>query len=291
AALTSQARPAACAPMRHPLHCNPARERRCVYLPPLPWQNADARSPMADILLTTLNAKWIHASFGLRYLRANLGELRARSAIAEFDLQRRPADVAEAILAHAPRIVGLGVYVWNAAPCAEVVQVLKRVRPDVIVGVGGREAPHEPDRQPICALADYVVHGEGDLAFAELCRALLAGGRPPSRAIDAPPPHFEQLAWPYDEYGDEDVAHRIVYVESSRGCPFTCEFCLSSLDVPVRQAPLEGFLQQMQRLLDRGVRHFKFVDRTFNLNLGVARAILRFFPERLPARLFLPFAI
>jgi radical SAM superfamily enzyme YgiQ (UPF0313 family) len=244
---------------------------------------------MAEILLTTLNAKWIHASFGLRYLRANLGELRARSAIAEFDLQRRPADVAEAILAHAPRIVGLGVYVWNAAPCAEVVQVLKRVRPDLLVVLGGPEVSFETDRQPMCALADYVVRGEGDLAFAALCRALLAGGRPASRVIDAPLPHFAELAWPYDEYGDGDVAHRIVYVESSRGCPFTCEFCLSSLDVPVRQAPVEGFLAQMQRLLDRGVRHFKFVDRTFNLNLGVARAILRFFRERLRDGLFLHF--
>ena len=82
---------------------------------------------MAEIVLATLNAKWIHSSFGLRCLRANLGELRARSVLREFDLQQRPADVAEAILAEQPSIVGLGVYVWNAAATAQVVAVLKRV--------------------------------------------------------------------------------------------------------------------------------------------------------------------
>ena len=229
---------------------------------------------MAEIILATLNGKWIHAAFGLRYLRANLGELRGRSAIMEFDLTRRPTDIAESLLLPAPKIVGLGVYVWNAAPMLELVSVLKRVAPEVCVVIGGPEVSHETDLQPICQLADYVVRGEADLAFAELCRRLLAGERPPDRVIDAELPHFEALQLPYDEYTDDDIAHRLVYVEASRGCPFTCEFCLSSLDVPVRQAPLESFLQQLQRLHQRGVRHFKFVDRTFNLNLQVARAIL-----------------
>jgi hypothetical protein len=81
-------------------------------------------------------------------------------------------------------------------------------------------------------------------------------------------------------YGAQDVAHRIIYVEASRGCPFTCEFCLSSLDIPVRQASLPEFLSALQKLLDRGVRQFKFVDRTFNLNINVGKTILEFFLER-----------
>src|SRR5204863_8997249 len=86
-----------------------------------------------------------------------------------------------------------------------------------------------------------------------------------------------------------DIAHRVIYVEASRGCPYECEFCLSALDIPVRQAPLDEFLHAMGSLLDRGVRQFKFVDRTFNLNLKASRAILSFFLERYSPGLFLHF--
>lgn len=245
---------------------------------------------MPDILLVAQNAKWIHASFGLRYLRANLGELRPRSAIREFVIEQRPADIAEAILAEEPRIVGLGVYVWNAAQALSLVRVLKRLRPSLVVVVGGPEVSHETEQQEICRLADHVVRGEADLAFRDVCGAVLAGARVP-HVVDAPLPAMNALAPPYDEYTDADIAHRIVYVESSRGCPFTCEFCLSALDVPVRRADLPAFLQQMERLLQRGLRHFKFVDRTFNLGIAAATAILRFFRERWQPDLFLHFEL
>jgi radical SAM superfamily enzyme YgiQ (UPF0313 family) len=97
------------------------------------------------------------------------------------------------------------------------------------------------------------------------------------------------VALPYDLYDQRDIDHRVIYVEASRGCPFTCEFCLSSLDIPVRNVPLDAFLASMQSLLDRGVRQFKFVDRTFNLNLNISRAILQFFWERYTPDLFLHF--
>ncbi|MCA8965729.1 MAG: DUF4080 domain-containing protein, partial [Planctomycetes bacterium] len=246
---------------------------------------------MPAIVLATQNAKWIHASFGLRSLRANLGELREQSAILEFEIGQRPNDVAEAILAAQPKIVGLGVYVWNAGPALQLARILKAVRPELRLVVGGPEVSHETERQAIAAVADHVVRGEADLAFAALCRRLLAADTDVPRVIDAPLPHLEQLAWPYDEYTDRDLAHRVVYVESSRGCPFTCEFCLSALEVPVRKAPLQSFLAQMQRLLDRGLRHFKFVDRTFNLGIDVAVAILDFFRERLEDGMFLHFEL
>jgi radical SAM superfamily enzyme YgiQ (UPF0313 family) len=235
---------------------------------------------MADIVLTTLNAKYIHAAFGLRYLLANLGPLRAAATLVEFDINQRPVDIAEALLAHNPRIIGLGVYIWNVAPATEVVAALKRVRPDLTVILGGPEVSFETESQPIAQLADYVITGEADLAFARVCRQLLAGERPGAKVIPAEPPEFSDLALPYDLYNDQDVAHRIIYVEASRGCPFSCEFCLSSLDVPVRQAPLPALLDHLQRLLDRGVRQFKFVDRTFNLNLDAGRTILEFLLER-----------
>ncbi|MGP8200379.1 MAG: DUF4080 domain-containing protein [Limisphaerales bacterium] len=244
---------------------------------------------MAQIVLSTLNAKYIHASFGLRYLLANLGQLRHQTRLIEFDIQQRPVDVVESILAAQPRIVGLGVYIWNATQAVEVVAMLKRVRPDVTVVLGGPEVSFETGEQEIVRLADYVITGEADLEFAALCRQILAGTPPPQKVIPAPLPDPAQLALPYEFYDEKDIAHRIIYVEASRGCPFTCEFCLSSLDVPVRQFPLPLFLSELQKLLDRGVSQFKFVDRTFNLNIAVGKAILQFFLDRYRHGLFLHF--
>ena len=244
---------------------------------------------MADVVLTTLNAKYIHAAFGLRYLLANLGPLRATATIVEFDINQRPVDIVEALLARNPKIIGLGVYIWNVAPATEVVATLKRVRPDITVIIGGPEVSYEVEAQLIVQLADYVITGEADLTFARVCQELLSGNRPTAKVIPAELPDISELVLPYDLYNDQDVAHRIIYVEASRGCPFSCEFCLSSLDIPVRQAPLPALLDHLQRLLDRGVRQFKFVDRTFNLNLEVSRTILEFLLERHRAGLFFHF--
>ena len=131
---------------------------------------------MAEIVLTTVNAKYIHAAFGLRYLMANLGPLKTRACILEFDINQRPLDVAEALLSSDPKIIGFGVYIWNVASTTEVVAAIKRVRPEVIVILGGPEVSYETETQPIVQLADYVITGEADLKFAELCQLLLAGG-------------------------------------------------------------------------------------------------------------------
>jgi len=274
---------------------------------------------VADIVLTTLNAKYIHAAFGLRYLLANLGELHSRTALLEFDINQRPLDIAEIILARHPKIIGFGVYIWNVAPTTEVVAAIKRLRPEIKIILGGPEVSYETESQPIVQLADHVITGEADLKFADVSRVLLERRAPslPDKSseqlaetvpgvpallkiIPAEVPDFSKIVLPYDLFTDDDIAHRIIYVEASRGCPFTCEFCLSSLDIPVRQAPLPAFLGAMQTLLDRGVRQFKFVDRTFNLNIATSKAILEFFlarhqpghfyhfemiPDRLPAEL------
>jgi radical SAM superfamily enzyme YgiQ (UPF0313 family) len=235
---------------------------------------------MSEIVLTTLNAKYIHAAFGLRYLMANLGALQDRASIAEFDINQRPIDIAHALLQREPRIIGFGIYIWNVAPSAQVISIIKRVAPEVVIIIGGPEVSHETEKQPIVELSDYVITGEADLEFAKVCQKLCVGEKPAQKLIAAPLPDFSQMVLPYPWYTDQDIAHRIVYVEASRGCPFSCEFCLSSLDIPVRQTPLAELLTQLQRLLDRGVRQFKFVDRTFNLNLQVSRTLLEFFLER-----------
>ncbi len=259
---------------------------------------------MPDIVLSTLNAKFIHAAFGLRYLFANLGDLQSRARIVEFDINQKPLDIAEILLAQNPKIIGLGIYIWNVSEATEVVAAIKRVRPEIKIILGGPEVSYETDGQKIVELADHVITGEADLKFAEVCEQLLSVGRDSvepkffsanevraredsrptnfnlPKIIPAPLPEFAQLKLPYEFYDERDIAHRIIYVEASRGCPFTCEFCLSSLDIPVRAVPIDLFLGEMQKLLDRGVRQFKFVDRTFNLNITASRAILEFFLAR-----------
>ena len=243
------------------------------------------------IVLSTLNARYIHAAFGLRYLMANMGELSERTCMMEFDINQRPLEIVEKLLALDPVIIGLGAYVWNARQSLEVVRLLKRIAPGVSIVLGGPEVSHETAEQEICALADVVITGEADLAFAELCRGLLAGTPPIDKIVHAELPDLARLGSPYALYDEKDIAHRVLYVEASRGCPFTCEFCLSSLDIPVRQFPLNAFLAEMDRLLARGAVQFKFVDRTFNLHLPTSLAILRFFEERHRPGLFVHFEI
>ena len=243
---------------------------------------------MPDIVLTTLNAKFIHAAFGLRYLFANLGELQPRAVIAEFDINLRPLDIAESLLAREPKILGFGVYIWNVTETTEVITAIKRIRPEIKIILGGPEVSYETEGQKIVELSDHVITGEADLKFAEVCQQLLNGEAPP-KIIAAELPEFSRIVLPYDFYTEADLAHRIVYVEASRGCPFTCEFCLSSLDIPVRQVPLDKFLAAMQRLMNRGLKQFKFVDRTFNLNILTSKALLEFFLARSQSGMFFHF--
>ncbi|XHR30165.1 MAG: DUF4080 domain-containing protein [Chthoniobacteraceae bacterium] len=244
------------------------------------------------ILLTTLNAKYLHSAFGLRYLAANMGDLAERTRIAEFDINQRPMEILERILEHRPALIGLGVYVWNARQCLELVRLLKRVAPEIPLVLGGPEVSHEADSQEICALANHVVAGEADLTFPEICRALLEPGAvPPPHFIQAALPDPAALKMPYALYDSDDLTHRVLYVEASRGCAFRCEFCLSSLEIPVRAFPLEAFLAEMEALYQRSARQFKFVDRTFNLHIPTALAILDFFRQRLDPGLFLHFEI
>jgi len=244
---------------------------------------------MADIVLATLNARYWHTAFGLRYLLANLAELQERTSLLEFGIKDSLNEVLEAIVSEHPQIVGLGVYIWNIEPITRLVSDLKRIRPDIIVVVGGPEVSYENSELQVVQQADYVITGEADLAFRDLCRELLNGQRPLMKEIAGGVPAMAEVDLPYHLYNEEDIAHRVLYVEASRGCPFTCEFCLSSLEIPVRQFDVDAFLAEMEKLFDRGARQFKFVDRTFNLNMRFSRAILQFFLDRYEPGLFLHF--
>jgi radical SAM superfamily enzyme YgiQ (UPF0313 family) len=239
---------------------------------------------LTTIVLTTLNARYSHACLGLRCLRANLGALRDDSTIVEFTLRAPLQTIVEELLAQAPRVVGFGVYIWNVTQIEAVVRRLKEVAPHIVVVLGGPEVSHEVEQQPICRLADYVVTGWGDVTFARLAAQILRGPRPLMKVHAGEQSPLESLALPYAEYSDADLAHRHVYVEASRGCPFKCEFCLSALDKTAWPFPLEPFLQSLDVLWQRGARRFKFVDRTFNLKVDASVRILEFFLAKLGAR-------
>lgn len=235
------------------------------------------------ILLTTLNARYTHASLGLRYLLANMGPLQEQTRLQEFVIGAKTTEIVERILAHQPRIVGFGIYIWNVEETTKVVAMLKRVAPQVVVVLGGPEVSHEPGEQQIVQLADYLITGWGDVTFPKLCGEILHGPKPLMKIHAGVQPPMAEIKLPYSLYSDDDIKNRTIYVEASRGCPFKCEFCLSALDKTAWPFNLDAFLAELEGLHARGARLFKFVDRTFNLNIKTSLKIMQFFLDKLAA--------
>ncbi len=250
---------------------------------------------MTDIVLCTLNAKYIHASLGLRYLLANMGDLQPKTSLCEFTINRKTEELAAELLVfnnlNGPKIIGFGVYIWNVVQTCALVKLIKTQRPDIKIILGGPEVSHETLEQEIVHLSDHVITGWGDVSFPKLCQTLIHGPKPLMKVIAGEQPPLAEIALPYDLYTDDDLAHRLLYVEASRGCPFKCEFCLSSLDKTAWAFDLELFLSELETLYARGARNFKFVDRTFNLKIDASVRILQFFLDRLSSDLFVHFEV
>ena len=238
------------------------------------------------ILLTTLNARYAHSAIGLRYLYANLKEFQEDASILEFSINDAIQGIAEDILDTQPDLVGIGVYIWNALEVAELVHILKKISPQTLLVLGGPEVSYTPFRVPFKEV-DYIIQGEGELSFYELCKELTSQD-PTHKKTQTPQiipiklPKLKELALPYQYYTDEDIKNRYIYVEISRGCPFLCEFCLSSMDEKVRTFHIDEVIEEFEKLWQRGARNFKFVDRTFNINIRVANKILDFFLAKEP---------
>ena len=271
---------------------------------------------MKEIILTTINAKWIHPSLALRLLKANLGGLEDRCKIVEFALRQPLEEKLEPFMANVrPLILGISVSIWNhtatleflrelynvwqrkphtAAPAVHPLQAHneadtgKYPKAGTFVVLGGPEVSHLPHDAEIFRYADYVICGEVEISFRELCEDIFAGKDSP-KFIRAHEVDVSQIKSAYHLYTDEDIAKKLIYVEGSRGCIFNCEFCMSAVKPgggsPVREFNINLFLSQMEKLINRGVKTFKFLDRTFNINIKRARQIMEFFLGKIEERI------
>ena len=232
------------------------------------------------IILTTLNSRFTHSAIGLRCIYANMQDLQNDTSILEFSINDAMQSVAEKLLQDTPNIIGLGVYIWNVSLIKELIHIIKKVSPSTTIILGGPEVSYEPFRVNLND-ADFIIKGEGDRAFYDLCKKII-NEEESQRVIPIALTNLKEIELPYKFYTDDDIKNRYIYVEISRGCPFECEFCLSSMDEKVRAFDLDAILEEFEILWQRGARNFKFVDRTFNLNMKTANRILDFFLSKEP---------
>jgi radical SAM superfamily enzyme YgiQ (UPF0313 family) len=237
---------------------------------------------------------------GLRCILANLGELQVKTILLEHTIKDSPESMVRDWLSHNPKIIGIGVYIWNIEVLTNAIQIIKKSHPHILIILGGPEVSYGVDSE-LFNLVDYIVQLEGEEVFKNLCEEILNNNFPKEKVIKSTVLDVRKIEMPYAFYTDIDVRNRKIYVEASRGCAFKCHFCLSSLDDGIRNFDIDLFLIEIDKLYQRGVRQFKFVDRTFNLNINLSVQILTFFldtykdqnfflhfeviPDRLPTEL------
>ncbi len=246
-----------------------------------------------NVVLSTLNSKFIHSSLALRYLKA-YGEAHGQAYdIVEYTINMPVLHILSDITEHDIDVLGFACYIWNIEMTLHVVDMVKAVRPDIKIVLGGPEVSFTADELlERCPNIDYIVQGEGEEAFHALVTALQLGndgldpvipgvrGRRDGsilgslEAVEVSDLSF--IPFPYTEEDMEDLEHKIIYYESSRGCPFSCQYCLSGNKNTVRFFPQERTLEELQWFIDHGVKQVKFVDRTFNCAPHHHRPLMEF---------------
>lgn len=246
-----------------------------------------------NVVLSTLNSKFIHSSLALRYLKA-YGEAHGQAYdIVEYTINMPVLHILSDITEHDIDVLGFACYIWNVEMTLHVVDMVKAVRPDIKIVLGGPEVSFTADELlKRCPNIDYIVQGEGEEAFHALVTALQLGndGLDPvipgvrgrrdgsilgsAEAVEVR--DLSTIPFPYTEEDMDDLEHKIIYYESSRGCPFSCQYCLSGNKNTVRFFPQERTLKELQWFIDHGVKQVKFVDRTFNCAPHHHRTLMEF---------------
>ena len=221
------------------------------------------------LLFVAINSRYIHTNIAVRYLYHLCKDIYPCQFL-EFNINQDLNDVAFEILKRKPRYVGISTYIWNSLFVRRLIEVIKKTIRDVKIILGGPEVYF--DTLEDWRYADFIVKGEGEPFFLEFCRSLSEGREFLLKGY----PYFDLKDLPFP-YRDEKIdQNKIYYYESSRGCPFRCSYCLSSLDRQVRFSPLEKVFDEIRVLFDAQVKLLKFVDRTFNVNKERAIKIIEF---------------
>ena len=252
-------------------------------------------------LLVGINAKYIHSNPAIHSLRAYAGaEYQKYIELAEYTINNQREEILADLYQRKPDIIGFSCYIWNFEMIKDLLVDLPKVLPDAKIWLGGPEVSFDgPELLKKYPMVEGIMSGEGEETFKELlsyyqacfqkaCAGeeglerndlsaikglVLREGRTPERA----PLSMDELPFLYDCL--DTFENKIIYYESSRGCPFRCSYCLSAIDKTVRLRSLDKVKKELQFFLDRKVPQVKFIDRTFNANHEHALSIWRYLIE------------
>ncbi len=247
-----------------------------------------------NVLLSTLNTKYIHSSLALRYLAAFCKAAENNITVREYTVNNGLLEILSDIYVCQAQVIGLACYIWNIEASLELAQLIKKVQPQVTIVLGGPEVTYQPEEILAAhTVVDYIIMGEGEQTLADLLTALgtgqscrnipglayrqnnvIAAGTP--QVVDK----LDGIPFPYTQGEISQLKDKILYYESSRGCPFSCQYCLSSATAGVRFLSQERIFSDLQFFIDNDVRQVKFVDRTFNARKDHYFPILKFLAKQ-----------
>ena len=248
-----------------------------------------------NILLAAINAKYIHSNLAVYSLKSSAGEYSEKIDLAEFTINNQTEDIFRSIYQKKPDLLFFSCYIWNRSVVLDLAENIRKVMPDVVIWAGGPEVSYDAEQFLLeNPQFDGVMIGEGEYTFYRLLRYYVdqegslaeisgityyekRGGEiratGSARMLDT----LDELPFVYQV--PETFANRIIYYESSRGCPYSCSYCLSSIDKRVRFRSLELVKKELSVFLEHKVPQVKFVDRTFNCRHDHAMEIWRFLSE------------
>lgn len=243
------------------------------------------------VVLIALNAKFVHTNLAVRYLKKYTEELDYNCKIKEFSINDQLERILEAVIMERPQVVGLSCYIWNMEMIGKLVQLIKKVEPAIEIIYGGPEVSYDSRDFLEKNLGEYVIEGEGEETYKEFIEYKLSKKKlneikglyykEPSGEVkylsSRPLLDMDKLIFPYEI--DDNFENKLVYYEASRGCPFSCKYCLSSTIHGVRFRNIDMVKKELLFLMNKNVTLVKFVDRTFNSNKRYARDLWKFLIE------------